>query len=140
MRTRIHPFALAASLALPAALALTGCAAADDPGEGTADGPIAVRAWDTTCEVSRTEALAGTVEFTITNSGTQNNEFYVYAEGDRIMGEVENITPGLTRTILVELDPGTYQAACKPGMVGDDIRAVFTVTGTSAGPKATTSH
>ena len=36
----------------------------------------------------------------------------------------------------VELsEPGTYQTACKPGMVGDGIRADFTVTG-SAGDRA----
>ena len=57
-------------------------------------------------------------------------EFYVYAEGDRVMGEVENIGPGLSRQLIVLLpEPGTYQTACKPGMVGDGIRADFTVTG-----------
>ena len=46
------------------------------------------------------------------------------------MGEVENIGPGLTRTFHVELaEPGTYETACKPGMVGDGIRGAFTVTG-----------
>ena len=33
-------------------------------------------------------------------------------------------------------EPGTYETACKPGMVGDGIRAPFTVTGTSAAPKS----
>ena len=31
----------------------------------------------------------------ITNNGTKVTEFYVYDEGDRVMGEVENISPGL---------------------------------------------
>jgi iron uptake system component EfeO len=49
------------------------------------------------------------------------------------MGEVENIGPGLTRQLIVEVpDGGTYTTACKPGMVGDGIRAPFTVTGTAA--------
>lgn len=134
---RSRPFALAAALAVPAAIALTGCTSSAESTDGSAGGPISVRAGDTTCEVSRSEASTGTVEFTITNSGTKVNEFYVYAEGDRIMGEVENVAPGLTRTFLVELaEPGTYQTACKPGMVGDGIRAPFTVTGTSAAPKS----
>ena len=39
------------------------------------------------------------------------------------MGEVENIGPGLTRELIVELaEPGTYVTACKPGMNGDGIR------------------
>jgi iron uptake system component EfeO len=49
------------------------------------------------------------------------------------MGEVENIGPGLTRQLIVEVpDGGTYTTACKPGMVGDGIRAPFTVTGQAA--------
>ena len=46
------------------------------------------------------------------------------------MGEVENISPGLNRKLIVQLtEPGTYQTACKPGMVGDGIRGDFKVTG-----------
>ncbi|HYN66407.1 MAG TPA: iron uptake system protein EfeO [Ornithinibacter sp.] len=134
---RIRPLALATALAVPAAIVLTGCTSSAETSESGSAGPISVRADDTTCEVSRGEAPTGTVEFTITNSGTKVNEFYVYAEGDRIMGEVENVAPGLTRTFLVELaEPGTYQTACKPGMVGDGIRAPFTVTGTSPAPRS----
>jgi iron uptake system component EfeO len=134
---RTRPLALAAALAVPAAIALAGCAGSDEASEGTGGGPITVKATDTACEVSRTQAPAGNVEFTITNTGNKVNEFYVYAEGDRIMGEVENVAPGLTRTFLVDLsEPGSYQTACKPGMVGDGIRAGFTVTGTSAAPKS----
>ena len=64
------------------------------------------------------------------------NEFYLYAEGDRIMGEVENIGPGLTREFLVEVtEGGAYETACKPGMVGDGIRNAFTVTGSAGAAK-----
>ncbi|MBM6401716.1 iron uptake system protein EfeO [Phycicoccus sonneratiae] len=130
--------ARAALLILPLTLGLAACSGAADGSETTGSGgPIAVTASDTACEVARTEAPAGTVEFAVTNSGTKVNEFYVYAEGDRIMGEVENIGPGLSRTFHVELaEPGTYQTACKPGMVGDGIRADFTVTGSSAAAKS----
>ncbi len=137
MRTR----ALALTLALPAALALTACSSTGDSSSdgssgSSSAGPVTVAATDTTCEVSRTEAEAGTIEFEITNSGSKVNEFYVYGEGDRILGEVENVSPGLTRSFLVEVaEPGTYQTACKPGMVGDGIRADFTVSGESTAPK-----
>ena len=53
-----------------------------------------------------------------------------------MLGEVENITPGLTRTFHVEVaEPGTYTTACKPGMKGDGIRGDFTVTGATAAAK-----
>ena len=92
---RPRSLALAAALAVPA-LAVTGCAAQDtaDP----AGKAITVNATDTTCELSRTTAPAGQVEFTVTNGGSKVNEFYIYAENDRIVGEVENISPGLTRS------------------------------------------
>ena len=77
MRTR--PIALAAALAAPAALALAGCASTQNSAVDAA-GPITVAASDTTCEVARTQAPAGQVEFTITNTGSKTNEFYVYAQ------------------------------------------------------------
>lgn len=122
-------------LSLAAALALTGCA--DKPtataGSTAAGGPITVNATDTACELSATTAKAGTVTFQVTNSGSKVNEFYLYAEGDRIVSEIENITPGLSRELKVEIpEPGTFTTSCKPGMVGDGIRGTFTVTGTAA--------
>ncbi|RKT79929.1 iron uptake system component EfeO [Terracoccus luteus] len=132
----------AAPLALVAlaALGLSACtdkADASANASGGAGGPITVQADDTTCALSATTAKAGTVTFDITNAGTKVNEFYVYAAGDRIVSEVENITPGLKRQLKVEItEPGTFQTACKPGMVGDGIRGDFTVTGTAVAGSA----
>jgi iron uptake system component EfeO len=93
-------------------------------------GPIAVTATDSECSVSAGTAAAGTITFQVQNTGSKVTEFYVYGAGDRIVGEVENITPGLSRELKVEIaEPGTFTTACKPGMVGDGIRAAFTVTG-----------
>ena len=98
---------------------------ADAPG-----GPITVTATDTACQVSATTAPPGNVTFQIVNQGTKVAEFYLYGEGDRIMGEVENIAPGLNRRLIVEVaGSGTDQTACKPGMAGTGIRGTFTVTG-----------
>ncbi|UOX88343.1 EfeM/EfeO family lipoprotein [Amycolatopsis sp. FBCC-B4732] len=110
---------------------LAACDGKSDTAGATADGgPIKVSASDTACEVSATTAGAGNVTFEITNKGTKVTEFYLYAEGDRIMGEVENIAPGLNRRLIVEVaDAGKYQTACKPGMAGAGIRGDFTVTG-----------
>ena len=132
MRITPAPAVLGAALLL----GLTACGGSDSdegtPGSGGA-GAIKVEASDTDCKVARTEAPAGTVEFAVTNKGSQVNEFYVYAKDGRVVGEVENITPGLTRSFKVELtEPGTYETACKPGMKGEGIRADFTVTGSSS--------
>lgn len=100
--------------------------------QSSRSGAIRVVATDTECRVERTEAAAGPVVFSVTNEGTTVTEFYVYAPGDRVMGEVENIGPGLSRELHVELPAGTYETACKPGMVGKGIRGAFTVTGSAA--------
>lgn len=114
-------------------LLLAGCGGGGNETPGDGNGPIQVTASDTACEVSRTSASAGSITFDVTNKGTMVTEFYVYGQGDRIMGEVENIAPGLTRQLIVDLrEPGTYQTACKPGMQGTGIRGDFTVTGHAA--------
>jgi iron uptake system component EfeO len=122
--------ALTAVSVLSAGLAACG---GDDTSAGTGtDGPIAVQASDTSCAVARNSADAGTNVFAITNKGSKVTEFYVYAPGDRVMAEVENIAPGLSREMHVELPAGSYETACKPGMIGKGIRSAFTVSGSSA--------
>lgn len=112
---------------------LAGCAAkeATNTASGTdSRAPITVDASDNDCTLSATQAGTGPSTFVVTNNGTKVTEFYVYGNGDRVMGEVENISPGLQRKLIVNLaEPGTYRTACKPGMIGDGIRKDFTVTG-----------
>ncbi|MEU2347724.1 iron uptake system protein EfeO [Modestobacter sp. NPDC049651] len=115
------------------ALVLAACGGTDGSSGGgggkKASDDIAVAATDSACTVDASELEAGTHKFTVTNTGSKTTEFYVYADGDRIMGEVENIAPGVARPLLVELPAGDYQTACKPGMVGKGIRNDLTVTG-----------
>jgi iron uptake system component EfeO len=120
---------LVAAALLP--IALASCTAKSTP-ETTADGDIAVTATDDSCELSTTTAGTGQSTFQVTNNGSKTTEFYVYGAGDRVMGEVENIGPGVSRQLIVSLpEAATYQTACKPGMVGDGIRADFVVSGDS---------
>jgi len=124
---------LAVAAAALAGLALTSCQAKEEakPADGnSAPSEITVNASDSACDLSGTEGATGANTFVITNTGNKVTEFYVYGEGERVMGEVENISPGLQRKLIVQLgEPGTYQTACKPGMVGDGIRSDFMVTG-----------
>jgi iron uptake system component EfeO len=117
------------------ALTLAACGGGDSSSSGSsaaASDDIAVAAADDSCDVASTELAAGVHQFTVTNSGSKVTEFYVYADGDRVMGEVENIAPGVARELRVELPAGDYQATCKPGMVGDGIRSALTVSGEAA--------
>ncbi|WFE50163.1 iron uptake system protein EfeO [Micromonospora sp. WMMD1155] len=123
-------FALAAAGVLATA-GLAACSGSDEGDPAATGGPIVVKASDTACEVGTTDLDAGTATFKITNSGAKVTEFYVYADGDRVMGEVENIAPGLSRELHVELPAGTYQTACKPGMSGKGIRGALKVSGSA---------
>ena len=98
-------------------------------GADGSDGKVTVTSSDDACKVSTTEVPAGPVTFEVTNSGKQVTEFYLLGEdGLRIVGEVENIGPQLSRDLVVNVPAGTYSTACKPGMKGEGIRAGFTVT------------
>jgi iron uptake system component EfeO len=115
-----------------AALTTAACASTDAGGTAATE-TVTVAATDDACDVGTTELPAGTHRFEVSNSGSKVTEFYVYGEGDRVMAEVENIAPGLSRELLAELPAGEYEAVCKPGMVGDGIRNALTVTGEATG-------
>jgi iron uptake system component EfeO len=101
-----------------------------DTGDGRS---LAVAAQDSACNVSAGTAPSGNLNFKVKNEGSQVTEFYLLAsDGLRIVGEVENIGPGLARDLVVTAAPGSYFTACKPGMVGDGIRAPFTVSDSGA--------
>ena len=106
----------------------------DSGGAGGAGGPISVTSSDSSCDVSATSAPAGNLTFDVSNSGSKVTEFYLYsADGGRIVGEVENIGPGLQGKLIVTADEGSYQTSCRPGMAGQGIRADFTVTRPAGG-------
>ncbi|MGG7466422.1 iron uptake system protein EfeO [Plantibacter sp. YIM 135347] len=123
------------------ALALTGCVPNNAGGEA-----LTVDIADDSCAVSAKTTSAGAVTFTITNTGTDVNEFEILAEDKlRIVGEKENVTPGQTVSYVAQLQPGTYYTACKFQLVGAPIGlAEFTVTGeapeVSADDKALTKQ
>ncbi|HEU0101635.1 MAG TPA: iron uptake system protein EfeO [Mycobacteriales bacterium] len=115
-----------------ATLVLTACGSGDDAATGGGAGPVAVAASDSTCDVSRTELTSGKNVLSISNKGSKTTEVYLYAEGDRIIAEKENIAPGLSYDLTVQVQPGSYTVACKPGQVGDGIRTPVTVAGDAA--------
>ncbi|MGV0744938.1 iron uptake system protein EfeO [Mycolicibacterium sp. XJ870] len=124
----------ATAAAVLAGFSLAGCQAKESAPSGDGGGDkaaqITVDASDTECKLSGTEATTGASTFVVTNTGSKVTEFYVYSEGERVMGEVENISPGLKRQLIVQLtQPGTYQTSCRPGMVGEGIRGDFVVSG-----------
>lgn len=122
------------------ALALSGCVS-NAPRAGAA-GVVTVTSTADACDLSTTRAPSGTLTFSVSNAGTDVTEFYLLAaDGLQVISEVENIGPGISRDLVVQARPGSYVAACRPGMVGDGIRHDFVVTdsGTAVGPTGGTA-
>jgi iron uptake system component EfeO len=125
-------------LAVGGLVLLAGCTAQNGstPDTTAARTTVTVTSTADACEVSETEVPAGAVVFTVTNAADAVTEFYLLREdGTTVVSELENLGPGTSRDLVVQLEPGSYLTACKPGMTGEGIRAPLTVTeaGTAAG-------
>ncbi|MFJ6750650.1 MULTISPECIES: iron uptake system protein EfeO [unclassified Streptomyces] len=127
--------AVAAIAVATALTAVAGCAEKSDGKGAGGKGTIEVTATDTGCEVSTKEFPAGHARFAVQNKGSKVTEVYVYAPGDRIVTERENIGPGTKAEITAEIKAGHYEIACKPGMKGDGIRQKVTASGKGADAK-----
>jgi len=118
------------SVLLAAALGASACSSADATASGAR---VGVTAGDGTCELTATSVPAGVVTFAVQNTGSQVAEFYVYAaDGTTILSEVENVGPGVTRELVVELAAGTAKTTCRPSDGVDGISTDLTVTASGA--------
>ncbi len=133
--TRGSRLASLAAAVVSVPLLLTGCT--DNTKAADASGAIEVVSSNTDCKVSATSVPSGNLTFSVRNEGTEVTEFYLLAaDGLRILGEVENIGPGLSRNLVVTAPAGSYTTACKPGMEGDGIRGALKVNQSGDQPSA----
>ena len=124
------------SIGAASALALAGCSGSASPastdaptGDGGAAQVTITLTGDSgdSCNLDYTTAPAGPITFTVVNkSSTAITEIELQSRS-RILGEKENLAPGLAPvSFTVRLDGGTYQVYC-PG--ADTETQDFTVTG-----------
>lgn len=92
---------------LAVALGATGCAS-----DSKGDGAIEVTTEDHKFVPDELEAEAGELTFTIRNVGQSIHEFEIF-DGKKLVDEVEDIAPSLTRELTISLKAGTYEYACK---------------------------
>ena len=116
----MRPRTTAVILAVLMAAAMAACGAGPD-------NTVNVVSTATTCDPASTTLKAGKTAFKVRNNGKDETEMYVM-QGTRTLGEVEDIGTGTSRTLTVNLKPGSYDLVCKPGMKGDGIKATVTVT------------
>ncbi len=133
VRYALIPAALVCAVALFAACGGDG----DDAGGDDTGGDrqtVEVTLVDAGCSPADITVEAGTVTFEVTNDGAGGiTEFYVY-DGDRVVGEVENVIEGIPGDMTLDLEPGEYTTKCPGGDENEE--GTLTVT-EAAGDDAT---
>ena len=57
----------------------------------------------------------GSVTFKVSNDGADNVTEFEVLQGNHLVGEVENIAPGLARSFTIKLKAGAYVTYCPGG-------------------------
>jgi iron uptake system component EfeO len=100
-------------------LSLAACAKSDDAA-ATTKGAVKVVITDDGCKPSPASVPSGAVTFAISNDGSAkaSEAELKSADGKNILGEKENLTPGLSGTFKLNLRNGSYKVYC-PGAKQD---------------------
>ncbi len=89
------------------------------------------------CSPNRTSFAAGPLSVNITNQdATAVNEVELLGDGERIVGEKENLPPGFSGSFAVSVPAGSYSLYC-PGATVE--KTALTVTGTAPGADTSTT-
>lgn len=121
-RTRLTAVVAVAAL-------VSACSGGDGP--STSSGDAATQQFDVIltsagCEPADIEAKTGPATFTVTNRGAAAVTEFEILEGDRVIGEVENIVEGLSGKFTLDLRAGEYTTFCPGGDTAE--RGTLTVS------------
>jgi iron uptake system component EfeO len=127
-------------LALLAGTALLAGACGSSGSGGAAKGTQQVKVTMTSkgCDVAPTTVTEGPATFTVTNTDADQLNEAELMDGSRILGERENLTPGLDGSFSYKLSPGTFRVVCLGGSKQERGNVAFHVT-PKAGSIAPTS-
>ncbi len=84
------------------------------------------------CTPAKLSVPAGPATFHVVNQGADDITEFELRQGNTIVGESENLTPGLSGKFTVTLKPGSYELYCPGGDTG-----TLTVTGGNQAAEAT---
>lgn len=70
---------------------------------------------DEGCEPASAKVPAGPVSFEVENSGTTKVTEFEVLDGDKILGEKEDLSSGLSGEFWISLEKGTYTLFCPGG-------------------------
>lgn len=119
-----------AVLLVSTAVLMAGCSEPVQPAPSATEVKIALS--DSGCAPQPASVPAGPVTFTIANSGSRFVTEVELLRDNRILGEKENLTPGMSGSFSLRLDDGgAYRIHCAGGATNS---WPFTVTGGSSQP------
>ena len=85
------------------------------------------------CSPATVKTETGPTKFTVSNNNAASVTELELLAGNRVLGEVENVKPGITRSFTVTLQPGTFELYCPGGTKNESGK--LTATGEApAGP------
>jgi len=118
--SRIAAIAALGALSILAA----GCGSNQDAAPGAKK--MAFELTDAGCVPNQAKAPAGPIDFEVENAGTSKVTELEVMDGETILGEVENLSDGLSGSFALTLEEGEYTLYC-PG--GDTEKGTLAVTG-----------
>jgi iron uptake system component EfeO len=102
----------AAAIAL--SLALAGCGSSAKTGAGEGSNTVQITLTDAGCP-AKLEQPAGPTTFEVSNEDANDVSEFEILDGGKVLGEVENLTPGLSGSFSLTLKPGTFTTLCPGG-------------------------
>ncbi|HEX6689427.1 MAG TPA: iron uptake system protein EfeO [Solirubrobacterales bacterium] len=102
----------------------SACGSSGDAPKGAKT--MAFELTDAGCVPNSAKAAAGPIVFDVENAGTRKVTELEVLDGETILGEVENLSDGLSGSFSLTLEQGEYTLYC-PG--GDDEKGTLTVSG-----------
>jgi len=100
---------------LVTALAAASLAACGKDDESKGGQKVEIKLTDAGCSPLHVRLPAGPTRFDASNDGTDKATEFEVLQGDRVLGEKENLTEGLSGGFSLDLDPGRYQIWCGQG-------------------------
>jgi iron uptake system component EfeO len=120
---------------LVAALAAVSLAACGKDDEDKGGRKVTVELTDAGCSPLKLRIPAGPTTFEATNEGTGKATEFEVLQGNRVLGEKENITEGLSGSFSLDLDPGRYQIWCGQGTPKGVLEVTGQASSAAANPK-----
>jgi iron uptake system component EfeO len=131
MNRSLVRIALAAAAAGALSLFIAACGSSGDAPAGAKQ--MSLELTDAGCDPHDAKAPAGPITFDVENAGSSSVTELEVLDGDTILGEVENLSDGLSGSFSLTLEKGEYTLRCNGG---SDEDGTLTVTG---GAEAQTS-